>query len=211
MAISIKAKKSERILFCASKWWGDPDMPENMEYPTIQVEEEGETFDYPLTFVCQINCEDLIPFDPEGQLPHAGMLYFFAAMDEWLGYESPTHNGLGEWEKGHFVVKYAKAINFETFRSCILVDDEDQPLTEPELEMEFAECADNEQGHKLLGVPFFEDVRNEYPEMVNLLQIDDDEDLGIRLYDCGNINLMMKPSDLKFGNWKKGKAYMHSL
>ena len=47
--------------------------------------------------------------------------------------------------------------------------------------------------------------------MVNLLQIDDDEDLGIRLYDCGNINLMMKPSDLKFGNWKKGKAYMHSL
>jgi uncharacterized protein YwqG len=108
-------------------------------------------------------------------------------------------------------VKYAKAINFETFRSCILVDDEDQSLTEPELEMEFAECADDAQGHKLLGVPFFEDVRNEYPEMINLLQIDDDEDMGIRLYDCGNINLMMKPSDLKFGNWKKVKAYMHSL
>jgi hypothetical protein len=47
--------------------------------------------------------------------------------------------------------------------------------------------------------------------MLNLLQIDDDEDLGIRLYDCGNINLMMKESDLKFGNWKKTKAYMHSL
>jgi uncharacterized protein YwqG len=135
MAISIKAKKSERILFCASKWWGDPDMPENMEYPTIQVEEEGETFDYPLTFVCQINCEDLIPFDTDGHLPHEGMLYFFAAMHKWLGYDSPTQNGPGEWPKGHFVVKYAKAINFETFRSYILVDDEDQSLTEPELEI----------------------------------------------------------------------------
>ena len=28
---------------------------------------------------------------------------------------------------------------------------------------------------------------------------------------CGNISLMIKASDLKFGNWKKVKAYMHSL
>ena len=209
MAISIKAKKSERILFCASKWWGDPDMPENMEYPTIQVEDEGETFNYPLTFVCQINCEDLIPFDLEEQLPHEGMLYFFAAMDKWLGYESPTDNGTGEWSKGHFVVKYAKTINFETFRSCILVDDEDQSLTEPELEIQFAECEPEAQGHKLLGLPFYEDIRNGYPEMINLLQISNDEKLGIRLSDSGNINLMMKPSDLKFGNWKKVTAYLH--
>mgnify|MGYP003301544671 CR=1 FL=1 len=209
MAISIKAKKSERILFCASKWWGDPDMPENMEYPTIQVEEEGETFDYPLTFVCQINCEDLIPFDTDGHLPHEGMLYFFAAMDKWLGYDSPTQNGPGEWPKGHFVVKYAKAINFETFRSCILVDDEDQSLTEPELEIEFAECEDNAPGHKLLGVPFSDKVRKEYPDMLCLLQIGSDETMGIHLDNNGNINLMMKPSDLKFGNWKKTKAYLH--
>ena len=209
MAISIKAKKSERILFCASKWWGDPDMPENMEYPTIQVEEEGEKYDYPLTFVCQINCEDLIPFDTDGHLPHEGMLYFFAAMDKWLGYESPTDNGTGEWSKGHFVVKYAKTINFETFRSCILVDDEDQSLTEPELEIQFAECEPEAQGHKLLGLPFYEDIRNGYPEMINLLQISNDEELGIRLSDSGNINLMIKPSDLKFGNWKKVTAYLH--
>jgi uncharacterized protein YwqG len=184
-------------------------MPENMEYPTIQVEEEGETFDYPLTFVCQINCEDLIPFDTDGHLPHEGMLYFFAAMDKWLGYDSPTQNGPGEWPKGHFVVKYAKAINFETFRSCILVDDEDQSLTEPELEIEFAECEDNASGHKLLGVPFSDKVRKEYPDMLCLLQIGSDETMGIHLDNNGNINLMMKPSDLKFGNWKKTKAYLH--
>ena len=50
-------------------------MPENMQYPTMEVTEDGETFDYPLTFVCQINCEDIAPFDKEGKLPHEGMLY----------------------------------------------------------------------------------------------------------------------------------------
>lgn len=210
MAISIKARKSERILFCASKWWGDPDMPENMEYPAVQVEEEGETYEYPLTFVCQINCEELIPFDPDGKLPHEGMLYFFAAMDKWLGYESPTSNGPGEWSKGHFVVKYAKAVNFETFRSCIMVDDEDNSLTEPELEMIFESCEEDAPGNKLLGVPHYQDVADAYPDMVSLMQIASDDVMGINLGEGGNINLMMKQSDLKFGNWKKTKAYLRS-
>ena len=211
MAISIKLQKTERILFCGSKWWGDPDMPEEMEYPTVEVTEDGETYDYPLTFVCQINCEDIAPFDPENRLPHEGMLYFFAALDEWLGYESPLHNGIGEWEKKNFVVKYAKSVNFETFRSCIMVDEDDQPVTEPELEMIFSQCEDTAEGHKLLGVPYFEDVRHEYPDMLNLLQLDDDDDLCMHFYDCGNVNLMIKESDLKYGSWKKTKAYLHSL
>ena len=83
MAIGFKLKKTERVLFCASKWWGDPDFPEQMEYPTVKVtDEDGDTFDYPLTFICQINCEDIAAFDPENRLPHEGMLYFFGAIDE---------------------------------------------------------------------------------------------------------------------------------
>ena len=70
MAIKITLEKTERVLFCGSKWWGDPDMPENMLYPTIEVTEAGETYDYPLTFICQINCEDIARFDPVGKLPH---------------------------------------------------------------------------------------------------------------------------------------------
>ena len=206
MAISIKAKKSERILFCASKWWGDPDLPENMEYPTMQVEEEGETYDYPLTFVCQINCEDIAPFDPEVQRPHEGMLYFFAAMDEWLGYDSPSHNGLGEWPKGHFVVKYAKAINFETFQSCMLVDDEDQSLTEREMEIIFSECSDDEKCIRLFGKPSSEEVSAKYDDLLNLLQIVRDTNLDVEFE--SELNLLIKPSDLKFGNWKKTIAHL---
>ncbi|MBQ3249773.1 MAG: DUF1963 domain-containing protein [Bacteroidales bacterium] len=203
MAIRLTVKETDKVLFCGSKWWGDPDMPEAMEYPMTE--------DYPLTFVCQINCEDIAKFDPEGKLPHEGMLYFFAALDQWLGYESPLENGIGEWPKGHFVVKYAKEINFETFRSCIMVDEDDNPITEPEREIEFSECADDADGIKLLGVPFYEEIRMEYPDMINLLQLDEDDELCMRFYDCGMVNLLMKESDLKFKNWKKTKAYLHSL
>jgi hypothetical protein len=58
-------------------------------------------------------------------------------------------------------------------------------------------------------VPFSDKVRKEYPDMLCLLQIGSDETMGIHLDNNGNINLMMKPSDLKFGNWKKTKAYLH--
>ena len=211
MAIKLNLAKTDRVLFCGSKWWGDPDMPENMQYPTIEVTEDGETFDYPLTFVCQINCEDIAPYDPQGLLPHEGMLYFFAAIDEWIGYDSPTHNGIGEWPKGNFVVKYAKSINFETFQSCILVDDDEQSLTEPELEIIFSECENDADGIKLLGIPYYREVREQYPDMLNLIQLDENDEIGMRFYDCGMVNLLMKESDLKFGNWKKTKAYLHSL
>ena len=206
MAIKLTLKHSERVLFCGSKWWGDPDMPENMQYPTITVTEDGETFDYPLTFICQINCEDIAALDPEGLLPHEGMLYFFAAIDKWIGYDSPTENGPGEWSKGHFVVKYAKSINFETFQSCILVDDDDQTLTEREMEICFEECADDEKCLRMLGVPSSEKVASEYSELVNLLQIVRDGELDVEF--DGELNLMMKSSDLHYGIWKKTVAHL---
>lgn len=208
MAIKLTLQHSERVLFCGSKWWGDPDMPENMQYPTIEVTEEGETFDYPLTFVCQINCEDIAAFDPEGRLPHEGMLYFFAAMDKWLGYDSPTINDKGEWTRGHFVVKYAKAVNFETFQSCMLVDDDDQALTEREMEIVFSNCADDENCIKLLGKPSSAEVAEKYEALGNLLQIVRDTNLDVEF--DGELNLMIKDSDLHFGNWKKVVAHLNA-
>lgn len=208
MAIKLTLNKTERILFCGSKWWGDPDMPENMQYPTVEVTEDGETFDYPLTFICQINCEDIAPFDREGKLPHEGMLYFFGAIDEWLGYDSPTTQGKGEWPKGHFVVKYAKTINFETFQTCMLVDDEDQQLTENELEITFSECEDEADGIRLLGSMPDDDIKRGYPDFCNILRLAGDAAGGIEFPEGTTLTLMMKESDLKFGNWKKTKAYL---
>lgn len=202
MAIRLNLQKTERILFCGSKWWGDPDMPENMQYPTIEaVDEDGEKMDYPLTFICQINCEDIAPFDKEGRLPHEGMLYFFGAIDEYLGYGSPVENGVGEWPKGHFVVKYAKSINFETFQSCILVDDDDQSLTEPELEITFSECEDGSEGHLMLA-------DGDSDEMTGLIRLVSDPAIGLDFSEHMALSVLMKNSDLKFGNWKKTKAIL---
>ena len=183
-------------------------MPENMQYPTVEVTEDGETYDYPLTFICQINCEDIAPYDKENRLPHEGMIYFFAAIDEWLGYESPTGQGTGEWPKGYYVVKYAKAINFETFQTCMMVDDEGQQLTESELEIAFEECEDDAEGIKILGTPSGSDARGKYPDMLNLLQLASEPVSGMSFPEGMTLNLMIKDSDLGYGNWKKTKAYL---
>ena len=201
MAIRLTLNKTERILFCGSKWWGDPDMPENMQYPVMQVTEDGETYDYPLTFVCQINCEDIAKYDKEGKLPHEGMLYFFAAVDDYIGYESPVENPMGEWPKGRFVVKYAKTINFETFQTCMLVGDEDEQLTEPELEITFSECENDDACIKMLA-----EVAGQ-PDHISLLQLNSDAQGGIDMQNR-TVDLIIKESDLGFGNWKRAKAVM---
>lgn len=209
MAIGFKVRKTERILFCGSKWWGDPDFPEHMEYPTVKVkDEEGETLDYPLTFICQINCEDIAQFDPEGKLPHEGMLYFFGAIDGYLGYETYTDNGPGEWPKGQFVVKYAKNINFETFQSCILVDDDDQPLTEPEMEMEFFACDDDANISRILGSPSGDEVKRNYQDHISLLHLVNNEEIALNFGENGILQTLMKDSDLRFQNWKRALTYL---
>ena len=210
MAIKINLEQTETNLFCSSKWWGDPDLPADMEYPTAPAEDEEGSFDYPLTFLCQIDCEDIAPFDPEGRLPHQGMFYVFAGLDEYLGFDSPWHNGLGQWERKQVVVKYTKAINMETFRSAILVDDEDQPLTQPALKMTFEACPDDAPCTRLLGTPFFQGVLQELPDHMNFLQIDSDT-AGLRFYDEGMLNLLYKNADLAAGKWKLVKGYMISF
>ena len=167
----------------------------------MEVTEEGEKFDYPLTFVCQINCEDIAPYDKENKLPHEGMLYFFAAIDDYIGYESPVQNPDGEWPKGRISVKYAKSINFETFQTCMLVGDEDEQLTEPELEIVFSECGDDEPGIKMLCNDSIQ------PEHLTLMQMVSDTVSGLNLQDK-KISFIMKDSDLKFGNWKRAKAIL---
>lgn len=209
MAIGFKVRKTERILFCGSKWWGDPDFPEHMEYPTVKVkDEEGETMDYPLTFICQINCEDIAQFDPEGKLPHEGMLYFFGAIDGYLGYETYTDNGPGEWPKGQFVVKYAKNINFETFQSCILVDDDDQPLTEPEMEMEFFACDDDANISRILGSPSGDEVKRNYQDHISLLHLVNNKEIALNFGENGILQTLMKDSDLRFQNWKRALTHL---
>lgn len=201
MAIAVKLSRTETELFCSSKWWGDPDLPADMEYPTAMASDEDGEFDYPLTFICQIDCEDIAALDPEGLLPHQGMFYVFAGLDEYLGYGSPWHNGPGQWERKQVVVKYTKAINFETFRSAILVDDDDESLTQPALKMSFEACADDAPVTRLLGSGPSAEVPGSAANLVNFLQIASGTG-GLDFGPDGPLNLVYTPADFSAGKWK---------
>lgn len=96
------------------------------------------------------------------------------------------------------VVKYTKAINFETFRSAILVDDEDRPLTEPALKMTFEACGADEPGSVLLGgaAP---------PDTVPFLQIAGGT-AGLQFPGNGTLQLFWSAADHAKGNWKRIQA-----
>lgn len=202
MAIKLSAHKTETLLFCSSKFWGNPDLPPQVEYPMMTVTEDGESYEYPLTFICQIDCEDIAALDPEGLLPHEGMLYFFAAVDELLGYGSPEPLTLGTLPKKMVVVKYAKQINMETFNSCILVDEDNQEIAGESLAIDFSPCDAGEKCIRLLGSgsAVFE---ADCPDSTPLLQLVQDEAAGIVLPQGAEFTCALKASDLKFGNWKR--------
>ena len=203
MAIKMNLQATEAELFCSSKWWGDPDLPADMEYPTVEVTDEDGTYDYPLTFVCQIDCEDLAPLDPEGRLPHQGMFYVFAGLDEYLDqFESPFHNGPGLWPRKMVAIKYTKAINFETFRSAILVDDEDQSLTQPALKMTFEPCEDGADGSTCL-------LPGSAPEdgLETFLRIASGT-AGLHFPDGLSLHLCYTPADWAAGKWKLVKGFL---
>ena len=77
----------------------------------------------------------------------------------------------------------------------MMTGDDGEQLTEPEMEMVFAACEDDAPGLKLGGVSSY----MENSDLVNLLQIDEASSA---------INILMKESDLKFGNWKRSKGYL---
>ena len=207
MAIRLTPANSPSRLFCASKFWGDPDLPAEMEYPMIEVEDGGEKFSLPLPFICQIDCSDLEPYDRDGLFPHEGMFYVFGAIDYFLGYDSPVKTQIGEWPKEQIIVKYAKSINYETFQSQIMVDDDDEPIAELPMAIEFSECADDAEGIRFGGRPAAQAAQDN-PDFISFLQLTGCKELGLTFPEGAVLNILLRDSDLRFGNWKRGKGYL---
>jgi hypothetical protein len=53
-----------------------------------------------------------------------------------------------------------------------------------------------------------QEVQENYKGYVNMLQIDNDETLAVDFGKDSALYLLMKESDLKFGNWKRALAYL---
>lgn len=206
--IEIKTVPSEDVLYGESKWWGFPDLPDDLDWPTVEASDEGETFEDPLTFICQIRCEELAELDPEGLLPHEGMLYFFAALDYFLGdLDAFTAPGMGEWPAECFRVLYSPVC--EGLNTHTLMYDEDTPAALAPESISF-KTPDRESYTGLLGEPYLEETREAMPGLISLLQIDENDDWGLRFFDSGMLNFMIKPADLKARRFDKVRVWLYS-
>ena len=205
-----------------SKWWGQPDMPDDLEYPMIPYE-DGD--DDPMTFVCQIRCADLADLDTEDLLPHEGMLYFFADIDDYVGelrdkrgdvdddddydnYGGDYFTGMGEWGPGAFKVLYSP--HEEDLHTHRVFGPDGEPYCLPAERVTFEVCEPNELSTRLLGEPFEIEVAQEFPEHISLLQLWEEDRWRFFMYDCGILSFLILPEDLKARRFDCVKVYLHS-
>jgi len=235
--IRIETYPADNPLTGQSKWWGEPDMPDGLEYPELTVtDDDGEQWTDPLTFVCQIRCGDMAVYDTEGLLPHEGMLYFFAALDYFLGdIDTPTYPGMGLWQKDYFRVLYSPTC--DNLHTHHIVDEEGLPATRSAEALTFkavdAVDADlksashesgilnplqqvlnplqGDDGIRLLGFPYIEEVREQTPGMLSLLQIDECDRWNLVFHDCGMLNFLIRPDHLQAGRWDKVECCLFSF
>ena len=209
--IKIETIPSDNPLTGQSKWWGQPDMPEELEFPEMTVIDlDGKSYKETLTFVCQIRCEDIAPFDTDNQLPHKGMLYFFAALDYFLGdIENPTCPGLGMWEPQYFKVLYSESC--ENLHTHQIIYEDGSPAHLPAEKLTFSSCCEADDGIRLLGQSYIDDVRQYYPQLISLLQIDESDRWNLRFYDCGMLNFLISSDDLRNRRWDKVKCHLFSF
>lgn len=194
-----------------SKWWGAPDLPAGSPYPVVHCADDTDEWDEPLTFLCQIRCEDIAGLDPDGLLPHEGMLYFFAAVDYFMGLDCPLHTPIGEWPDGNVRVMYSPSCEgLEPYE--MYWDENGESVFLPAEKLDFEPCGACDEGFKLLGRPYIIDINEEYDDdYVSLLQIDENDDWGLRFYDCGMLFLLIRKSQLLGRDWERTVGCLHSF
>ena len=188
----------------SSYFWDAPQLPSEDLYPWTK-NEKGE--DYPMQFICQINCEQL---PNNGWLPQRGMLYFFGEIDYFLGYDVKQPYGLGKWPENAVKVVYADVTPDKLERVNFFQEDD----MIPPHAISFSEGAVRDMGFRLLGKPYEEDVDNEFETgWVQLLQLDTDANdyFDLRFYDMGLLYLMINVDQLQEGIFSRVRPYMTSL
>lgn len=194
-----------------SKWWGAPDLPAGSPYPVVHCADDGDEWDEPLTFLCQIRCEDIAALDPDGLLPHEGMLYFFAAVDYFLGLDCPLLTPIGEWPGECVRIMYSPSCEgLEPYE--MTWDETGESVFMPAEKLDFETCGACDDGFKLLGRPYLIEINEEYDDdYVSVLQIDENDDWGLRFFDCGMLFLLMRRSHLFGHDWERAVGCMHSF
>ncbi len=170
-----------------SKIGGKPDLPKDFQWFYYEGEDyKKRVVNRPLSFLMQINCEEVHKYDKESLLPEKGMLYFFYELFTMTWGFSPQDKGSAKvfYYDGNTeelvstdfpkdmdkdcIIPESK-INFESmndypidYYDCYDVDDSDEEMDrkEKELEKELDELGYKADTTKLLGHP--ELIQGEY-------------------------------------------------
>lgn len=128
-------KSIEDLPIGTSKFGGNPDIPIDFNWFYYDGENyEGVTKNRPLSFLAQINCEEVTKYDKSGLLPTSGFLYFF--------YELSTMTwGFDPKDKGSAKVFYFDGKITDLHR-MIFPDDMDNEFKLPEIKLEFTKKHD---------------------------------------------------------------------
>ena len=77
-----------------TKFGGNPDVPKDFKWFYFEGEDfNGETKNRPLSFLAQINCEELKKYDEDGLLPSKGIIYFFYELSTMTWGYNPKDKG----------------------------------------------------------------------------------------------------------------------
>ena len=202
MAIKVNIRPTQDSLVGQSHWWGFPDLPESVDWPANN---DGDL----LTFICQIRMDEIAQFDPEGLLPHEGMMWFFADMDYFLGDMDARCNGIGEWQRDSYKVIYQKEVD-ELHTHEYYWEDGSLAVLETE-KIAFEDAGDEDFGFKLLGMPAMtEGYENENEGMLSLLQLDEEDRWVMRFFDSGTINFMMPLEAMLQRDYSQCSLFLHS-
>ncbi len=169
-------------------WWGFAVMPEAMDYPY-----NGD--DNPLTLVCQFHYAE-------------GMVYVFADLDYFFGYEDVASGSLGEWSREFFSVRYAPLEGNMREHEIRNADGssavpEAQPLDAPAKRGEMSAVLKPAQAWQ-------DELEQQYPGYEVLLTLDECDEIGLRFYDCGTLFFLIKPDDLAGKRFDRVKCILFS-
>ena len=207
--IYIKAAKAGyKLPVGCSQWWGNPDLPKDMEYPTY-VDSDGKKKEY--DFICQINMEEVARLNPFTLLPHSGLLSFFAKIEYYLGDTTKNESVQGIISAPEEV----KVFYFEDLsqlEEVVLLGKEGKDLAFKETRMDFSEKLEKySEEHGLFVPPTHRESSTWAPpfEMWKiLLQVDscNGEDFHLNFMNGGVLDFIISPEDLENHNFDHVRA-----
>lgn len=182
-----------------SHLWGAPLLPAGYAYPEY-TDSDGDV--RPYDFICQIYLEDIAPFDPEGLLPHTGLLLFFSKIAHYLGdFDAPDNiSGYISAAEDAVVLYFPDISGFEEIS---VADEDGTPLYPRETPIAFSDKPKGKYSdeHMVFAPPCHREWEDWDPPFEGwriLLQIDsyDSENFNLNFMDCGVLDFLISPEDL---------------